>query len=75
MGHGQLEAQGGGSTRERRGRVAEVCPSQAQAKRLSRSAHLLSIRLASLSSPWRAVHVEHKLLLVHETVLDDARSR
>ena len=42
---------------------------------LSRRAHLLSIRLVSLSSPRRAVHVEHKLPLVHETVLDDARSR
>ena len=29
----------------------------------------------SLSSPRRAVYVEHKLLLVHETVLDDARPR
>ena len=53
--------------------AAESCPSQAQAKRLSCSAHLLSIRLVSLSSPRRAVYVEHKLLLVHETVLDDAR--
>ena len=32
-------------------------------------------RLVSLSSPRRAVYVEHKFLLVHETVLDDARSR
>ena len=31
MGHGQLEAQGGGSTWERCGRAAEVCPSQGSA--------------------------------------------
>ena len=63
MGHGQLEARGGGSTWERRRRAAESCPSQAQAKRLSRSAHLLSIRLEQHGLPFHAaayVHLELK---------------
>ena len=43
--------------------MADVCPSQAQAKRLSRNAHLLSIRLEQHGLPFHAaayVHLELK---------------
>ena len=58
--HGEVGARGRG---ERRRRAAESCPSQAQAKRLLRSAHLLSIRLEQHGLPFHAaayVHLELK---------------
>ena len=49
--------------RERRGRVAKVCPSRSQPQRQSLSAHLLSIRLEQHGLPLHAatyVHLELK---------------
>ena len=56
------------------GRAAEACPSQAQSMRLSCSAHLLSIRLISISTPRRAWKWSSQMLCFHVTVHDDERS-
>ena len=55
--------------------AAEACPSQAQSMRLSCSAHLLSIRLISISTPRRAWKWSSPMLCFHVTVDDDGRSR
>jgi hypothetical protein len=63
------------ATWERRGRVAETCPSKAQPMRLSCSAQLLSIRLISISTPRRAWKWSSLMLRFDVPVGDDGRSR
>ena len=73
MVNGLLEARGGGSTRERRERAAEACPSQAQAMEHSCSAHLLCIRLVCISTLRRACTWSSQMLSIHVTGADDER--
>ena len=63
MNHDQRAAWGGGSTRERRGRVAKAYPSPSQPQWQSRSADRLSIRLEQHGFAFHAsayVHLELK---------------